>query len=422
MSELSRKKSVTREANVITISAMNHSRCATEFAWELIHAKEAGYTDIQITWTGADVAIYPNACVPIASMIDFYINEYGFSFEYAGFEEGKGFLNSCHFRQPVALCEEDINALASPFNILLRYENYHQVSAFTKRCIDYVTEQETCEKGTLDGLQWCVNEVMDNVNVHSERGYGFVMAQFHRQHKGIVFCIADSGIGIFNSLSRSSHHPSTNIDAISLAIQEGIGDGKGQGNGLFGLFQIVKSNGGRLTITSHGASMMLSDNGTIKKYERLPYTCRKTPGTIVDFQMYLNKEVNLADAFASIGGYDEIDYSIEKYMDDNDVIQFDVFEHCKGTATREAGRLLRNTVTNMIRRASAPICLDFSKVDMVSSSFIDEFLSKMVIEMGLVQFNQIVRIKEMNKTVSLLFTRSTYMRIHDEWENRGTGK
>ena len=104
------------------------------------------------------------------------------------------------------------------------------------------------------------------------------------------------------------------------------------------------------------------------------------------------------------------------------IIQFDVFEHCKGTATREAGRLLRNTVTNMIRRASVPICLDFSKVDMVSSSFIDEFLSKMVIEMGLVQFNQIVRIKEMNRTVSLLFTRSTYMRIHDEWENRGTDK
>ena len=59
---------------------------------------------------------------------------------------------------------------------------------------------------------------------------------------------------------------------------------------------------------------------------------------------------------------------------------------------------------------------------MVSSSFIDEFLSKMVIEMGLVQFSQIVRIKEMNRTVSLLFTRSTYMRIHDEWENRGTDK
>lgn len=84
--------------------------------------------------------------------------------------------------------------------------------------------------------------------------------------------------------------------------------------------------------------------------------------------------------------------------------------------------MLRNTVINMVRRASAPICLDFSKVNMVSSSFIDEFLSKMVIDMGLVQFNQVVRIKQMNPTVSLLFNRSTYMRIHNEWENRGTDR
>lgn len=243
---------------------MNHPRCVTDFAWEMIHAQKAGYSDIQIVWTGTDVAIYPNACVPIASMIDFFISECGFTFEYIGFDEYKGFLNSCHFRHPMVLSEEEIYALPNPFNALIRYENFHQVYAFTQKCISYITEQETCEKGALDGLQWCINEVMDNVNVHSERGYCFVMAQFHKQHKSVVFCIADSGIGILNSLRKSKHSPSTNIDAISLAIQEGIGDGKGQGNGLFGLYQIIKSNGGRLTITSHGASIMLSQNGSIK--------------------------------------------------------------------------------------------------------------------------------------------------------------
>ena len=38
------------------------------------------------------------------------------------------------------------------------------------------------------------------------------------------------------------------------------------------------------------------------------------------------------------------------------------------------------------------------------------------------QHNQIVRIKEMNSTVALLFSRSTYMRIHDKWDNRGTDR
>lgn len=421
MSEIPRKKYVIREGNAITIKSMHHPVCVTDFTWELIRTQQAGYTDVQIIWAGGDAAIYPNACVPIATQIDYYTNVLGFSFEYIGFDT-KSFLDGCHFKQPITMNEKQIDELNNPFNILLKYDSYEQIFAFTQKCIAYISEQVTCEKGTIDGLQWCINEVMDNVNTHSERGYGFVMAQFHKQHKGIVICIADSGIGIYNSLSASKHRPSTNIDAISLAIQEGVGDGKGQGNGMFGLFQIVKSNGGRLTITSHGASMMLLQDGNVKKYYKLPKVNIATPGTIVDFQMNLDKNVNLSEAFASIGGYNDIDYSIEKLMDDDDIIQFDVFEHCKGTATREAGRLLRNTVINMIRRASAPICLDFSKVNMVSSSFIDEFLSKMVLDMGLVQFNQIVRIKEMNKTVSLLFNRSTYMRIHDEWANRGTDK
>lgn len=415
-------QSVTRNDNSINLTAMNHPRCATEFARALLDAQKDGHKNIHIRWNGIDSAIYPNACVPIASMINFYIDKFGFTFNYDGIDKDANLLNKCCFKEPIVLCETEIQALRDPFNIIMRYNSYDQVYAFTKKCIDSISEQVPCARGTLDGLNWCINEVMDNVNLHSEIGYGFVMAQFHRQHKRIVFCIADSGIGIYNSLKRTSHRPVTKIDAISLAIQEGISDGKGQGNGLYGLLQIIKSNGGRLTITSHGASIMLSQNGNIKKYNHLPYASEHNPGTIVDFQMCLDKEISLADAFASIGGYDQIDYSIEKLMDDNDIIQFNVFDYCKGTATREAGEKLRNTVINVIRRASAPICLDFSKVNMVSSSFIDEFLSKMVVDMGLIQFNQAVRIKDMNSNVSLLFERSTYMRIHNEWENRRTSR
>lgn len=48
VSELQRKVYVTRKDNVITIEAMNHPRCVTDFAWEMIHAQKAGYSDIQI--------------------------------------------------------------------------------------------------------------------------------------------------------------------------------------------------------------------------------------------------------------------------------------------------------------------------------------------------------------------------------------
>lgn len=67
----------------------------------------------------------------------------------------------------------------------------------------------------------------------------------------------DYGIGIFQTLRGTSHDPKTPLDALSLSIQEGVGDGKGQGNGLFGLYGIVENNKGQLTITSGNASIFI---------------------------------------------------------------------------------------------------------------------------------------------------------------------
>ena len=104
-------------------------------------------------------------------------------------------------------------------------------------------------------------------------------------------------------------------------------------------------------------------------------------------------------------------------LQEDDSLMYNVFENCEGTATREAGRLLMNDVINTVRRANSRICLDFSQIATVSSSFIDEFIAKMIIEMGIVNFNQIVSISGMNDTVKHLCERSIYMRIFEEWRS-----
>ena len=242
------------------------------------------------------------------------------------------------------------------------------------------------------------------------------MAQFHSQNNHIAICVSDTGIGIYNSLKSSVHHPAKALDALTLAIQEGIGDGQGQGNGLFGLYQIVHTNGGRLTLTSGPASLMLTEDLCLQKYDNLPYVDRGFQGTTVDFQLDLNRAVDIKAAFSSIGGFDGFDIRIDNMLQENNYLLYDVFENCEGTATREAGRLLRNDVINTVRRANCKICLDFSKIATVSSSFIDEFIAKMIIEMGIVNFNQIVSILGMNDTVKHLCERSIYMRIFEEWK------
>ncbi len=176
-------------------------------------------------------------------------------------------------------------------------------------------------------------------------------------------------------------------------------------------------NGGRLSITSGSASLMLQSSKEMKKFDRLPFVNDERPGTIVDFQIDLGKEVSLANVFSSIGGFDGFDFRLDDYMvqDNHDSLLYDVFENCQGTATREAGRLLRNDVLNIINRRKTVITLDFSKVATVSSSFIDELIAKMVLQLGLLQFNQLIAIKGMNETVRYLCERSVYMRINEEW-------
>ena len=142
--------------------------------------------------------------------------------------------------------------------------------------------------------------------------------------------------------------------------------------------------------------------------------------TIVDFQINLNKQIDFKKIFSSItSNYELFDPRIDEMLSETDeFLHYDVFEHSKGTGTRDAGRLLRNDVINTLRRESRVMILDFSHVQAVSSSFIDEFIAKLVLRMGFVIFNKLIRISQMNESVAFLCERSLYMRISEAWANR----
>lgn len=409
---LDKRRFVELKENNIYIRRLDRPKCVSDFIRTMYNGISNEYNDFYIHWEGT--AVYPNACVPIAGIIEYYRQKgVEFHIDIATSE----YLNGCHFIQPQYLSDSEMLALHNPFDQVFRYDTSAQVAAFTQKCVDCISRQTVCESGILESLIWCINEVMDNVLLHSKSAAGYVMAQYHVQNNHIAICVSDTGIGIYNSLKSSVHHPQKVLDALTLAVQEGIGDGQGQGNGLYGLYQIVQANGGRLTLTSGPASLMLTENLDLEKYERLPYLDRQFQGTIVDFQLDLNKSVDIKTAFSSIGGFDGFDIRIDNMLQENDVLLYDVLENCEGTATREAGRLLLNDVINTVIRTKRKICLDFSKIATVSSSFIDEFIAKMIIEMGIITFNQMVSISGMNDTVKHLCERSVYMRIFEEWRS-----
>lgn len=396
--------------NIITIENCNHPKCASDFMKAIKDVLYRGYEEIVLKSNAR--AYFPNACVPIAGIISFYQNE-GIIFKFDIQEDD--YWYKCGISQPYQKSAEEIAAENFPFDKIYLYDNSAQVANLTQAYIDAISHQSLCEIGVINGLTWCINEVMDNVLVHSEISHGFVMAQYHPRLNHIAFCIYDYGTGIYNTMRTSSHKPRTEMDSISLAIQEGVGDGKGQGNGLFGLFETVQANGGSLTITSGASSLMLLYDGTQRKFEHVPFLEKNHRGTIVDFQLDLNKPIDIKKIFKSIGGFDGFDIRIDNMIDDNDSLVYDILEHGQGTATREAGRYIRVDVENILRRNPTKIILDFKNVKTVSSSFIDELVAKLFLNLGFVSFNTLIQITNMSEDIKYLCERSLYMRISEHW-------
>lgn len=408
---------VVSENDKIEIKRLDNPKCMYHFINCVKDRLNRGYTELKII--SSTKTCYPNACVPISGIIQYYRKqgiEFFFDFN------SDSYLYKCHFNAPYFLTDEENweSAYAFPLDKIFRFNSSLQVAKLSQAYVDALSSLSECEAGVLDSISWCINEVMDNVLTHSGSSEGYVMAQRHPRTNHIAFCVYDAGIGIFESLKCSRYKPRKEIDALTLAIQEGVGDGKGQGNGLFGLYQSVLKNSGILSLTSGSSSITLTESGTINKFEHVPFLKHSAKQTLVDFQINLNKKIDFKSIFSSITrDYEPFDSRIDDMLSESDeFLHYDVFEHSKGTGTRDSGLLLRNDVINTLRRENRVMILDFSRVQAVSSSFIDEFIAKLFLKMGIIRFNQRIRISQMNENIAFLCERSVYMRITEAWNNR----
>lgn len=235
------------------------------------------------------------------------------------------------------------------------------------------------------------------------------MGQVHSTNNHVSFCIADSGIGIYNSFKNSKYHPRNSVDAITLAIKEGVtrDPSIGQGNGLWGLHQILTNNKGGLVITSQNGSYFLKD-ARVKTFDKLPFLSKSMGGTIIDFQLDCKKEISISK---SLGGHEPVNFRIESMESDSGDIIYKMSEQSSGTGTRKSGERIRNDIINIITETRKTIIMDFSGISVISSSFADELIGKLVVQYGFFGFNQIFRINNMNETVQAILHRSVSQRL-----------
>ncbi len=400
--------SISRDGDIITIKRLDHAKAVSDFIRIMKDAiYKRGYKSLKLDLSRVK-GFYPNAVVPVAGILQYIQNEKLIDIE---------LTNDCHISSTHILNPQRFNGDSRyVLNRVWLFSTSEEVAKIVDAYIVELQKSAQFYKGVLNAIEWSLNEVLDNVIQHSKTGFGYVMGQLHATSKNIAFTIFDSGQGIYNSMRDTEHHPRTTIDAITLAIQEEITRDKsiGQGNGLFGLHSIVKQGKGKLVITS-GKGSYTYNNGYVRTYDSLPYMSLQTPGTIVDFQLNYANDMSLDRALVFRGKqYELINFHYEELEDDYGRIVYNVLEHSEGTGTRDAAIRVKNEILNILSEEQKPITLDFTGVAVISSSFADELIAKLFLNLGLFQFNNLLKIKGLDLSQQNILQRSVLQRIIED--------
>lgn len=398
------KSSIDVKSNRIRIDKLSHPSNVSDFYWALYKlTQKKGYQEIYIDCSSTE-PVFPNACVPVAAAIQHY-KKLGID---VTIEEMTPFLTITKFANPLEANHDNIRLAPDPISRIWKFTDALGVHELTTAFVDALSERIECQRGVLDGFEWCINEIMDNVLQHSQSSEGLAQIQIHPEVKNVVVCIVDTGIGIYGTLKGTEYKPRNATDAITLSLKEGVTRDKsiGQGNGLWGLSEIVSHNDGVLRITS-GPGSLFHVKGNVRTFDRLPFLSHDNYGTIVDFQINTNSEIDISKALK----YDHVNLRIEKMENASGELIISVRKESHGTGTRRSAEQLRNKIVNAINESNSKVILDFTGVGIVSSSFSDELIGKLVMSYGFYNFQNYIQLVGMSTTIQGIVHKAIAQRL-----------
>ena len=345
---------------------------------------------ITLAFAESEGALYPQLAVSIAAIIDYYERNFGWSFYISS--TASSYVSATHIVNPFTVSSDRKVLKRAVFNKVIRFQNAEEAGFVSREYYRQLMRLFVVESGVLAGLTWCINEIMDNVFIHSGAKHGYIMGEIHPRSHVITIAVCDLGCGLFASLNKSdSINPRDELDAIQLATEKGITEDSsfGQGYGLYGLQRIIQENSSHFAImTGHSAQTYDFRDGSIKPRTKIPVVSQEALGTRVEFALNYSSKIDLRRALEGHETYQPIHQDIEA-LEYGNVLNYLIAEHAQGDfGTRETGKILRNELINIMKNNETRIRLDFSNVPMVSSSFSDELLGKLIMQIGFIAFNQ----------------------------------
>ncbi len=288
-----------------------------------------------------------------------------------------------------------------------------------KDVIDRLMQATLIRRAALNALEWTLNEVTDNVLNHADSAEGGYV-QMAVLPDRVALCVVDIGQGMLKSLRSTFRHLRDDMEAIEYALRQGVtrDPSIGQGNGLKGSLRLAMGFGGRFEIRSHrGRILWEAERPLVKSSGQ-----NALPGTLVDLQMRLDVDVDVGQMIAGDPNttYQPRDVIEDKYLrDDLSALHVPMHVETFGFGNRSAGAQMKTKVQNLLAaEPEKPVILDWDGIQVIASSYADEFVGKLFSEMGPVQFMRRVKMARMDQLVHRIIDKAIEDRMYQTQERR----
>lgn len=366
---------------------------------------------------GNCTSAYQNSMLSVCAQVMAYRNA-GVAFDLIPPTDPK-FLNLCrntnwgHFLDPYKF---DPSTFKGHSRIpATQYRNPAEQQAAVNRIVNVMLGAiPEIERSDFSALEWAINELTDNVLVHSESAIGGLVqvSTFITYRKRVQFVVADAGIGIPRSLRSGHEDISSDTDALDRAIREGVTRDRsvGQGNGMFGSFEICSKSKGDFLVDSGYARLKYDPNkGLSIADQAIPYA-----GTLIVATVDFSDPGLLEEALCFNGvKHTPLDYVETQYeRNESGDIYFKLTEECSSFGSRVSGKPVRQKLQNLLKMSGdATIVVDFDHLPVLSSSFADEAFGKLFLAIGPIKFMQRMKLLNMRDTVEGLVNRAIAQRM-----------
>lgn len=300
----------------------------------------------------------------------------------------------------------------SSFIPLTLYESAAQLNPVLTDALRHFTHHSVYESGVLEGIEWAINEVADNVLIHAGGVPGWIQLAEQPKKGMMEIVVVDCGQGICSSLHERYPDLADDREALQKAVEKGVTRNPevGQGNGLAGTLRIAIAADGWVNLYSGGGLLRYMPDNPVKADRgvgRPPSRAAQNlyleqvarfQGTVVSLTIPTNRRLDVAGA---LWGHRPTSIFENEYVTDSgsDVV-FRVAEESSGFGNRHSARPLRHHLHNMLTLyPDAKVTVDFEGVNLVSASFADEFIARLAKDVGVATFFQRVALRGMNDLV-----------------------